>query len=177
MTLMFINNVKDIFDKDTKVIVTKTLVLTLIIDGLKICGNTHDTLMKRVQKLQNFAAKVAAEGYNRRDCPTPVIQELMWIKMKEQVKFDQCVMIYKVTHNYYPEWLLNLPCVTQINERVTRQHGDLFIPRVRTDNGARSLLVRGPRTWNKLPHDIKALLSLASFKKAINSYVLQGGFC
>ncbi len=86
-------------------------------------------------------------------------------------------MMYKVTDNYYPEWLLKLPCVTQINELVTRQHGDLFLPRVRTDNGARSLLVCGSRTWNKLLHDIKALPSLAGFKKALTSYALQGGFC
>ncbi len=55
---MFINRVKDIFDKDTRVIVMKTLVLRLINYGLKIWGNTNETLMQRVQKLQNFGAKV-----------------------------------------------------------------------------------------------------------------------
>ncbi len=89
-------------------------------------------------KLQNFAAKVAAGGYKRRDRATPVLQELNWIRMKEKVNFDQCVMVYKVTYRYYPEWLLNLPYVTQSNELVSRQNRDLFIPRVRTDNGARS---------------------------------------
>ncbi len=52
--------------------------------------------------------------------------------MKEKVKFDQCMMMYKVTHKYYPEWLLNVPHVTQINEFVARQ-------RVKIENGARSL--------------------------------------
>ncbi len=64
---MFINRVKDIFDKDTRMIVIKTLVLSLINYGLKIWGNTNETLMQRVQKLQNFAAKVAVGGYKRRD--------------------------------------------------------------------------------------------------------------
>ncbi len=80
---MFINRVKDIFDKDTRVIVIKTLVPSLINYGLKIWGNTNETLMQRVQKLQNFAAKVAAGGYKRRDRATPVLQELNWIKMKK----------------------------------------------------------------------------------------------
>ncbi len=100
---------------------------------------------------KNFAAKVAVGGYRRRDRATPVIQELKKIKMKEKVKFDQCMMMYKVTHKYYPEWLLNLPHVTQLNELITRQNQDQFIPRLRTDNGERSLLVSGPRAWNKLP--------------------------
>ncbi len=103
--IMFINRVKDIFVKDTRVIVMKTLVLSLINYGLKIWGNTNETLMQRVQKLQNFAAKVAAGGYKRRDRAAPVLQELNWMKMKEKVKFDQCVMVNKVTHRYYPEWL------------------------------------------------------------------------
>ncbi len=56
--------------------------------------------MQRVQKLQNFAAKVAVGGHKRRDHATPVFQELKWIKIKDKVRFDQYVMVYKVTHNY-----------------------------------------------------------------------------
>ena len=174
--IMFINRIKDMFDKDTRVIVVKTLVLSLINYGLTIWGNTNEALMQRVQKLQNFAAKVAAGGYKRRDRATPVLQNLQWMKMKEKVEYDQCVMVYKVIHNNYPEWLLNFPYVTQLNEIVTRQNRDLLIPRVRTDNGARSLLVCGPRAWNKLPQNIKELSSLTSFKKALTSYAHQGGF-
>ncbi len=107
--IMFINRVKDIFDKDTRVIVINTLVLSLISYGLNIWGTPNETLMQRVQKLQNLAAKVAAGDFKRRDRAAPVLQELNWIKMKEKVKLDQCVMVYKVTHKYYPEWLLNLP--------------------------------------------------------------------
>ncbi len=86
-------------------------------------------------------------------------------------------MVYKVIHKYYPEWLLNLPHVTHIQELVTRQNRDLHVPRVRRDNGARSLLASGPIAWNKLPTNIKELPSLASFKKALTTHALQGGFC
>ncbi len=52
--LMFINRVKDIFDKDTSMFGIKTLMLSLISYGLKIWGNTNETLTQRVQKLQNL---------------------------------------------------------------------------------------------------------------------------
>ncbi len=73
---MFINKVKDTFDTDTRVIVITTLVLNLVSHGLKIWGNTHETLMQLVQKLQNFIAKIPAEGNKRCNHATPVIQEL-----------------------------------------------------------------------------------------------------
>ncbi len=77
--LMFINRVKDLFDKNTRLIVIHTLVLSVITYGLKICGNTKETLMQQVQKLQNFVAKVAVLGYKRHDHATPVIKELKWL--------------------------------------------------------------------------------------------------
>ena len=174
--IMFINRIKDIFDKDTRVIVMQTLVLSLINYGLKIWGNTNASLMQRVQKLQNFAAKVAAGGCRRRDRASPVFQDLRWIKMKDKVCFDKCVMVYKVTHNYYPPWFLNLPAITRLNEVATRQDKDLFVPRGRSDNGARSILVSGPREWKKLPLEIRELLTLTSFKKILTRYALQGSF-
>ena len=41
--LMFINRVKDMFDRDTRLIVVHTLVLSLINYGLKIWGTANDT--------------------------------------------------------------------------------------------------------------------------------------
>ncbi len=106
--LMFINRVKDLFDKDTRLIAIHTLVLSVINYGLKIWGNTNETLMQQVQKLKNFATKVAVGDYKRHDHATPVIKELKWLKMKEKVNFDQCLMVHKVIHKHYPEWLITL---------------------------------------------------------------------
>ncbi len=149
---MFINRVKDLFDKNTRLIVIHTLVLSVISYGLKICGNTKEALMQQVQKLQNFAAKVGVGGYKRHDRATPVIKELKWVKMKEKVNSGQCLMVHKVIHMHYPEWLIIPSFMSQINECRTRQNRDLFVPRVKTDNGARSSLVSGPKTWNDSPH-------------------------
>ncbi len=74
--IMFISRVNDMFDKDTRVIVVTTVVLSLINYGLTIWSNTNKTLMQRVQQFQNFAAKVAGGGYKRRDRATPVLQNL-----------------------------------------------------------------------------------------------------
>ncbi len=157
-------------------IVIHTLVLSVINYGLKIWCNTNETLMQQVQNLQNFAAKVAVGGHKRHDRVTPVIKELKWLKIKEKVNFDQCLMVHKVIHKHYREWLITLPYVSQINQCETRQNRDLFVPRVKIDNGARSLLVSGPKAWKKLHSYVKELSSFTCFKETLTLRFTRG-FC
>ncbi len=42
--IMFIKRVQDMFDKDTRVTVTKTQVVSLVSHGLQTRGNTKDSL-------------------------------------------------------------------------------------------------------------------------------------
>ncbi len=63
--ILFLNRVMDIFGKDTRVIVIKTLVLSLINYGLKIWGNTNDTLMQRVQKLKKTSLPKLLPGVTK----------------------------------------------------------------------------------------------------------------
>ena len=40
----------------------------------------------RIQKLQNFAAKVALGGAAKSEHATPFLRELKWLKIKQQYK-------------------------------------------------------------------------------------------
>ncbi len=110
--------------------------------------------MQRVQKLQNFAAKVAAGDYNRCDRATPVIQELQWIKMKEIGKFDQCVMVYKVKLGSQRVTLV-LISVTSALEPV---EGRSPLPRDQSDNRVTTVYLPRLRGHSSLP-DVAYLLT------------------
>ena len=56
---MFINQISDNFDKPIWVIIVQFLVLSLMNYGIGIWGSTDKTLLQNVQKLQDFAVKVA----------------------------------------------------------------------------------------------------------------------
>ncbi len=57
--VMYINRISDNFDKSTRVLLVESLVLSLISYCISIRGSTNKTLLQNIQKLQNFAAKVA----------------------------------------------------------------------------------------------------------------------
>ncbi len=58
-TLMYINRVKNCFDKSTRILVVQSLVLNLLNYSNTVWGTTNITLIGAVQKLQNFVIKVA----------------------------------------------------------------------------------------------------------------------
>ena len=168
--LMYINRVKDNFDKTSRILIVQALALSSINYCLRIWGTTNNTLLHNVQKLQNFAAKIAVGGLTKRDHVTPAFQELKWLTMKNKVIFDTAITVFKAMHNQLPEWFLNFPTVGDTGSERTRQNTQLHVPRFHTDTGARCLGVLGPRVWNGLPSHVKQTSSLTVFKNRLNNY-------
>lgn len=170
--LMFINRMKDKFDTNTRTQVVQSLALSTINYCSKIWGMTNKRQIQRVQKLQNFSAKVAVGGISKYDHATPVINKLQWLKIEEKCIYDICITVFKILQQTFPEWLITVQTVNQVRSVITRQRNDLFVNRTRTDMGSRSFKVKGPLLWNKLPSHVKDTLSLSVFKIRLKKYLL-----
>ena len=171
--LMYINRISASFEKRTRIIVVQSLVLSLINYCIRIWGTTNETVIHNVQKLQNFAAKVAVGGARKFDHVSPIIKELKWLKVKQKYIFDTNTNVYKVLHGAYPEWLFSYSTVHNVTGSITRQQNNLYVPRTSTDAGARSLAVRGPKLWNELPTCITDANSLHTFKLRLINFLLS----
>lgn len=171
-TLSFINRISDQLDKATRINVVQSLVMTVINYGSKIWGITTKQQIERVQRLQNFAAKVAVGGARKFDHVSPIIEELEWLKIDKKILYDICIMVYNVVKHHLPCWLFTLPTVQEVNNaRPTRQSQDLFVPRTRTDMGKKLFTVKGPTIWNELPEMIKGSPSVHIFRNRIKKYL------
>ena len=171
--LMYINRIKDNFDITTRIQVVQSLALSIINYCLKIWGTTNSIHIKKAQKLQNFAAKVALGGARKYDHVTPLIKKLQWLKIKDKCTHDTCVAVYKILMKLYPEWLITLRTIDQVHNVATRQANNLFVERTRTEAGSRSLKIRGPLLWNNLPKKVKDVSTLSIFKHKLKSYLLE----
>lgn len=172
-TLMFINRISQNFDKSTRVLVVQSLVLSLINYCIVIWGTTNETLLHNVQKLQNFAAKVAIGCCRKYDHVSPIIKELKWLKIKEQHVLDKCTNVYKAVNDCYPDWYLKFPKVRDNVTRNTRQINNLYVPRARTDCGAKAIKILGPKLWNTLPTRVISSVSLYVFKSRLTKFLLS----
>ena len=171
--LIYLNRIKYYLPPATRILVVQSLALSLINYCCKIWGGANKTQIHRIQKLQNFAARIAVGNVRKRDHVTPHLNNLQWLKIENKCAYDICVYIFKILKNQLPSWLLTLPLVSEYNLRNTRQQNNLFVPPTRTKIGERTLLVRGPKLWNDLPDGIKDVSSVVIFKKNLKKHLLQ----
>ncbi len=170
---MYVNRISENFDKETRIIVVQALVLSLINYCISIWGSTNKTLRDRVQKLLNFAAKVAVGGARKFDHVTPIMKELKWMSVCEKYILEKCCVMYKCVRKCYPDWYYKFSTVGDNTSSVTRQINKLHVPRTVTDSGARATTVRGPKMWNSLPFYIANSGSLYSFKSKLSKMLLD----
>ncbi len=74
--LLFLKKIKDKFEINTKKIAIQSLALSIINYCLPVYDTINSTLLRRVKKLKNFAAKECAGGARRSDHATPFITQL-----------------------------------------------------------------------------------------------------
>ena len=174
-TLLFINRVSDRLSSECRVMVVQSLVLSTLNYCLRVWGSTNKTQMSRVSKIQNFAAKVAAGGARKFDHVTPVYHKPKWLRMDEKYIYEICILVFKILHKHLPDWLFALPTVAQTRGESfnTRNLDTLYIPRTKTDTGARSLGVIGPKLWNHLPKNITCSQTLSSLKDSLMKFLLR----
>lgn len=171
--LMYLNRIKDCIPVSIRTHIVKTLALSIINYAMKIWGSTNKTQIQKVQKLQNFAARIALGEVRKYEHITPHLNKLCWLKIKNKFIYDICIYIFKCLNNKIPSWLLSLPRVGDYNTRVTRQQNNLFVPPTRTLTGDREMGVGGPKLWNSLPEEVKNCVSIHSFKRNLKAHLLH----
>ena len=100
-TIMYINRIKSNFNKSSRISVIQTLILSQINYGIHIWGTANSTQITRIQKLQNFAAKVAVGGAAKYDHVPPYLKELGWLKVKQKYYFELGKLVYNIMNKTY----------------------------------------------------------------------------
>ena len=172
-TLIYLNRVKDSFEAQTRVIVVQSLALSLINYCFVVWGATSKSNLNKIQKLQNFAARVAIGTVRKYEHISPFLEELGWLKIKDKYKYDVCCLMFKIVRNYLPTWLYGFETINSATGVTTRQADNLVVRRAHTDIGSRELGIRGPHFWNDLSSAIRDAVSLPSFKNKLRNYLLN----
>ena len=173
-SLIYIQRIQHKLDEATR----KMIVESLVISKLNYCSLIYSkcsaSLKNEVQKVQNFAAKVACGYGKKHDHATPFINDLEWLRMDETFRVIEGTFMYKVVTNRMPSWLINFPSNNSRQlGRILRNGNELTVKDMKTTYGRKSLAYSGPRLFNSLPQCTKELLSVKSFKANMKSFEMH----
>ena len=170
MTIRKISSVKCFLSQDHR----KVLVTSLVLSQLDYCNgilfNINGDTMRRLQAVQNCAAKLI---FNRRKYDnglSALFDTLHWLRVKERIAFKILLLVHKCLYCKSPVYLNDLLSLTDNFIRT----GNLITVKTNyaSSNGAFS--VSAPYLWNKLPVDIKLETRTVQFKRKLKTYLFDG---
>ena len=169
-----IRRIAKYLDQDTKHHVIRCLILSRLDYGNALLYGASAKDLDRLQSLQNKAAKLIFSA-GRRDSPSPLINKLHWLPIRERVKFKICMYVFKCLHGIAPDYLSDFLShrTKSITGPITRSSLDTSLLTAHMGKnriGDKSFYVSAPLLWNSLPRNIREACTLPSFKKMLKSH-------
>ena len=135
-----------------------------------IWGSASSTNLKRLQILQNRAARIVTDSpYDAHS--EPLIKKLGWLTIKQLIDAEAVEIVYKALHNEAPKYLKELfHRLSDIQNRELRNSKtDIHIPLLRISSGQKSFAYMGVFIWNNLTCETKTSRSFSAFKAQLKA--------
>ena len=162
----------------------QTLIFGLVTSHLD-CANAlytglPDCDIAKLHCVKNAAAKVVLNK-TKYDNATEALKELHWLPVRFRVIHKLPTLVYKSLKGNAPKYLQDLLHKHQPGRDGLRSGNALGIaltvPRTKHKTFAdRSFSVAGPRLWNSLPHHIRTIDNLDSFKAKLKIHLFNKAF-
>ncbi|XP_072051727.1 uncharacterized protein [Amphiura filiformis] len=169
-----IRRIAKYLDQDTKHHVVRCLILSRLDYGNALLYGAKSKDLDRLQSLLNKAAKLIFCA-DRRDSPSPLLDTLHWLPIRERIKFKICMYVFKCLQGNAPVYLTNFLThkLKPATGPMTRSSSDTTLLTAHVGKnriGDKSFYVSAPTLWNSLPRTIREACTLPSFKKVLKSH-------
>ena len=127
--------------------------------GNVVWGSNSSSELHALQRFQDRALSIIERARFKDTWPKKLLS------VKNLIRFDRFVMVYKIVNKLYPENLWNMfqqRC--SISNCNTRNDRDLHIPKLNHEFSKKRFRYSGIKAWNDIPINIRELSSLRLFK-------------
>lgn len=161
---------------------TETLVTSLVLSrldyGNSLLAGIPDTLLNKLQKVQNSAARLVFRC-PKRTHTTPLLRALHWLPIAQRIDYKLSSMCYNFFNQTAPHALTEILTV-YTPSRSLRSSADtkmLKVPRRdKKTQGQRSFSYIGPVTWNSLPLSVRDSDTPTQFKSSLKTHLFRSAF-
>ena len=167
-------HIKSCVPKESLIMVYRTLVEPYFRYCKSVWGNCGQTLLNKLQALQNRAARVVNGVSFDEAEKNSLLKSLGWLNIRQLIYYDSALLMFKVSRGIAPESPQDLfeKC-NNIHSYGTRaiSSGNFYIPKMRTSKGQSSFVYSGASVWNEQKKPVKQAQSIDSFKEKLKEYL------
>ena len=166
-----ISHVRKYLTEDACNHAVRSLVLSRLDYGNSLLANINASDVKRLQKIQNRAARLVL-GARRREPSAPLLKQLHWLPVKERIDYKLALLVYKCMMSTAPLYLSSLLTMPVSSRYFLRSQNDktlLQIPRTNTKAAECSFSYAGPVIWNTLSQHLRLCDTEDTFKKKLKT--------
>ena len=129
-----------------------------------------NTLMQKLQNVQNCAAKLIMKRRIPAGEMDKIITDFHWLKVKFRCMYKLLIIVHNCIHNRAPNEIMSLLQYADSDRTM-----NLREVRSSSKYGDKAFSHIGPKMWNLLPRTIRDVVDTIAFKKALKSFLMTRG--
>ena len=157
--------------------VVRSLILSRLDYGNILLMGANATDIARLQRLQNWAAKLIFLA-KKRDHASPYLKKLHWLPVQQRIYFKIATYIFKCLAGLAPQYLNSLISLYTTDREglrsaadTTRLHEPKFNRHCFQSAAGKAFSLAAPRIWNNIPVSVRSPTSLTTFKKGLKTHL------
>ena len=160
-------------NSDALLMLYSTLILPYINYCIEIWGNTYETYLEPLIKLQKRALRIVS-GLKYRDHTNETFAKFKCLKLKDIILHKSCIQVFKAKQGSLPKNLqIRFQKVNEIHSHSTRNSSNMFQKLYKQHCKSMCLSVKGTSLFNALPTNVKCSKNTYCFKNKLKSMLLR----
>ena len=178
-TLSNLQKIGRYFDRETKLILVKQLVIS----KLDYCNALYVSLpmkyLKKLKSVLNCGIRFIYNINNRDEDLLPYYKRAHILPIEQRIQFKICLLSYKVVYGIAPQYLnelLEVDSQSALSKTRLKSNDTLRLKTTRpskTRVGERRLTNCAPDLWNSLPLEIRSLQNVETFKQHLKTHFFK----
>ena len=147
-----------------KLQLVNALLITRIAYLICIWGNTTENVLRKVQTVQNQAARFVT-GRKKITRRSELISDCGWMNVSEMTKYYSLLQLWKTTRWWKPDYLL-MKLQEEDDDRLSTD-----IPRIQLTAG--SFRCKSVSQWNTMSDTLRGEQSISKFKSGLKKWIRE----
>ena len=178
-TLSNLQKIGRYFDRETKLILVKQLVIS----KLDYCNALYVSLpmkcLKKLKSVLNCAIRFIYNINDRDEDLLPYYKRAHILPIEQRIQFKICLLSYKVVYGIAPQYLdelLEVDSQSALSKTRLKSMDTLRLKTTRpskTRVGERRFTNCAPDLWNSLPLEIRSLQNVETFKQHLKTHFFK----